>query len=88
MAEKKKRRKPKENERMGFTITAAELMAFLTAHGFHKETRRGRHGVKMVKGAHKIPMPQHGGALTLGTARGILAQAGYKPQDVMDWRQG
>jgi hypothetical protein len=45
---------------MGFTITAIELMAFLAAKGYRKETGRGRHGVKMV-GATRIPIPAHPG---------------------------
>ncbi|MDR1510321.1 MAG: type II toxin-antitoxin system HicA family toxin [Synergistaceae bacterium] len=72
---------------MGFTITAAELIAFLTAQGFHIETGRGRHGTKAVKGGLQVSIPMHGGDLKDGTARSILRQAGYKPADVMNWRR-
>ena len=61
---------------MGFVTTAAEIMAFLKSKGFTIETGRGRHGTKVVKGKHKIPIPRHGGALAKGTVDGILAEAG------------
>jgi predicted RNA binding protein YcfA (HicA-like mRNA interferase family) len=73
---------------VGFTITAAELIAFLTAQGFHKETRRGRHGVKMVKGSMRIPMPAHAGDMKPGTVKDILRKAGYTGNDIMKWREG
>jgi predicted RNA binding protein YcfA (HicA-like mRNA interferase family) len=72
---------------MGFTITAAELIAFLTAQGYHIETGRARHGTKAVKGKHKISIPMHRGEIKEGTARSILRQAGYTPNDVMNWRR-
>jgi predicted RNA binding protein YcfA (HicA-like mRNA interferase family) len=71
---------------VGFTITAAELIAFLATQGFHKETRRGRHGVKMVKGRNHIPIPVHSRDLSKHTANKILAQAGFTADDVMNWR--
>jgi predicted RNA binding protein YcfA (HicA-like mRNA interferase family) len=72
---------------MGFTVTAAELIAFLAAHGFRKETGHGRHGVKMAKGGQRIPIPAHQGDLKTNTARKILKMAGYSVDDVLDWRQ-
>jgi predicted RNA binding protein YcfA (HicA-like mRNA interferase family) len=72
---------------MGFTITAAELITFLAAQGFHKETRRERHGVKMVKGSMRLPIPEHPGDMPIGTAKNILAQAGYSINDVIEWRR-
>jgi hypothetical protein len=48
---------------MGFTITAAELIAFLAAQGFHIETGRWRHGVKAVRDEQRIPIPAHSGDL-------------------------
>jgi len=72
---------------MGFTITAAELMAFLRSKGYTIQTGRGRHGTKAVKGNHRISIPMHGGTLAKGTAREILAKAGYRPDDFMEWRQ-
>jgi predicted RNA binding protein YcfA (HicA-like mRNA interferase family) len=71
---------------MGFTITAGEIMAFLASKGFHKETGRGKHGVKMVIGTISIPIPVHPGDMLIGTAKSILAQAGYTINDVMEWR--
>jgi predicted RNA binding protein YcfA (HicA-like mRNA interferase family) len=73
---------------MGFTITAAELIAFLTAQGFHIETRRGRHGVKAVKGGQRIPIPTHSGDMRKGTVNNILNQAGFDENDVIRWRNG
>jgi predicted RNA binding protein YcfA (HicA-like mRNA interferase family) len=72
---------------MGFTITAAELIAFLAAQGFRVETGQGRHGVKAVKGSQRIPIPAHQGDLKTNTARKILKMAGYSVNDVLDWRQ-
>jgi predicted RNA binding protein YcfA (HicA-like mRNA interferase family) len=71
---------------MGFTITATELMAFLAAKGYHKETGRGRHGVKMVMGGMRISIPAHSRDLRVGTATSILAQAGYTTDDFIKWR--
>jgi predicted RNA binding protein YcfA (HicA-like mRNA interferase family) len=71
---------------MGFTITAAELIAFLTAQGFRKETGRGRHGVKMVKGKLRVPIPDHRLDMPKGTAVHVLLQAGFTPDDVIKWR--
>ena len=72
---------------MGFTITAAELMAFLRSKGYTIQTGRGRHGTKAVRGNHRIPIPIHGGTLAKGTVDGILSEAGYSPNDVMEWRR-
>ena len=72
---------------MGFTITAAELMAFLRSKGYTMQTGSGRHGTKAVRGAQRIPIPRHGGTMADGTVRGILAQAGYTTNDVMEWRR-
>ena len=72
---------------MGFTVTVAELLAFLRFKGYTIQTGGGRHGTKVVKGNHKIPIPTHGGVLGKGTARKILSEAGYRPDDYMDWRQ-
>jgi predicted RNA binding protein YcfA (HicA-like mRNA interferase family) len=72
---------------MGFTITAGEIMAFLASKGFHKETGRGKHGVKMVIGGVRIPIPAHPGDLSDFTAKNILRMAGYTVNDVMDWRR-
>jgi predicted RNA binding protein YcfA (HicA-like mRNA interferase family) len=72
---------------MGFTITAAELIAFLASKGFHRETERARHGVKMVKGSLRLPIPAHAGDMPIGTAKNILAQAGYSINDVIEWRR-
>ena len=72
---------------MGFTITAAELMAFLRSKGYTIQSGKGRHGVKAVKGGQRISIPINGGTMADGTARGILAQAGYTINDVMDWRR-
>jgi predicted RNA binding protein YcfA (HicA-like mRNA interferase family) len=71
---------------MGFTITAAEIMAFLASKGFHKETGRGKHGVKMVSGETRISIPIHRRDVSKGTADNILKQAGYTSEDVMKWR--
>jgi predicted RNA binding protein YcfA (HicA-like mRNA interferase family) len=72
---------------MGFTITAAELMSFLASKGFHRETGRGRHGIKMVKGGVRIPIPAHPGDIKTNTAKKILRMAGYSVEDILDWRQ-
>jgi predicted RNA binding protein YcfA (HicA-like mRNA interferase family) len=71
---------------MGFTITEAELIAFLASKGFRKETGRGRHGVKMANGTMRIPITSHRGDMDKGTANKILKQAGYTPDDVLKWR--
>ena len=71
---------------MGFTITAAELIAFLRSKGYTIQTGMGRHGTKAVKGNYRISIPRHGGTLAKGTAREILAIAGYTINDVMEWR--
>ena len=72
---------------MGFTITAAELLAFLRSKGYMIQTGKGRHGVKAVKGRQRIPIPIHGGTLGKGVAVKILVRAGYIPDDVMEWRR-
>ena len=72
---------------MGFTITTPELLAFLRSKGYTIQTGRGRHGTKAVKGNYRIPIPIHAGTMAGGTARGILAQAGYTINDVMEWRR-
>ena len=71
---------------MGFVITTDEIMAFLASKGYTRETGRGRHGVKMVKGENRIPVPTHSRDLSKHTAGKILSQAGFTPDDVMDWR--
>ena len=72
---------------MGFTITAAEIIAFLASKGYVQETTRARHGVKMVKGNHKISIVSHGSRdIPKGTANSILGQAGYTADDVINWR--
>ena len=73
---------------MGFTITASELIAFLRSKGYTIQTGRGRHGTKAVKGNHRIPIPAHSRDIAVGTANGILAQAGYTINDLMEWRRG
>ena len=73
---------------MGFTVTVAELLAFLRSKGYTVQTGRGRHGTKAVKGNHKIPIPAHGGTLGKGVAHKILSDAGgYTEDDVMKWRR-
>jgi predicted RNA binding protein YcfA (HicA-like mRNA interferase family) len=72
---------------MGFTMTAVELIAFLVSNGYRKETRRGKHGVKMVMGPVRIPIPVHSGSVPIGTVKKILAQAGYSINDVKEWRR-
>ena len=67
--------------------TAAEIMAFLKSKGYHVETGRGRHGTKAIKGKHKIPLPRHGGTLAKGTVDGILAEAGFSANDLIEWRR-
>jgi predicted RNA binding protein YcfA (HicA-like mRNA interferase family) len=71
---------------LGFTITAAELIAFLVSKGYHKETGRGRHGVKMVLGSTRIPIPVHRRDIPKGTINDILGRAGFDPDDVIEWR--
>ena len=71
---------------MGFTITAAELLAFLRSKGYEIQTGRGKHGTKAVKGKQKIPIPIHGGDVPSGTVVGILGQAGYDKDDFLEWR--
>lgn len=72
---------------MAFTITAAELIAFLRSKGFAVETGRGRHGTKVVIGGQRIPIPAHGGDMPQGTVNRILKIAGYAIDDVMKWRR-
>ena len=72
---------------MGFVTTAAEIMAFLKSKGYHVEKGRGRHGVKMVKGSHRIAIPAHSRDMAIGTTNGILGQAGYIINDMMEWRR-
>jgi len=72
---------------MGFVTTAAEIMAFLRSKGFTIETGRGKHGTKALRGGHKIPIPMHSRALNKATACKILSEAGYRPDDLMEWRR-
>jgi len=72
---------------VGFTITVAELLAFLRSKGYTVQTGRGRHGTKAVNGNHRIPIPIHGGTLGKGLVSTILDQAGYTANDVMEWRR-
>jgi predicted RNA binding protein YcfA (HicA-like mRNA interferase family) len=71
---------------VGFTITAAEMMAFLASKGYHKETGRGKHGVKMAKDGNRIPIPAHPGDMRRKTVSNILSRAGFDENDVMEWR--
>jgi predicted RNA binding protein YcfA (HicA-like mRNA interferase family) len=71
---------------MGFTMTAAEVIAFLVAHGYHEEGG-GKH-LKMVKGGHRVPVPKHPGDMRKGTVNKILSLAGFTQNDVMEWRNG
>jgi predicted RNA binding protein YcfA (HicA-like mRNA interferase family) len=73
---------------MGFTITVAEIMAFLTSKGYRIETGKGRHGTKAVKGGYRVSIPAHPGDIAKGTAKEILKQAGYTINDVIAWRRG
>jgi predicted RNase H-like HicB family nuclease len=61
-----------------------EITAFLASKGYTKETGLGRHGVKMVKGENRIPVPVHSRNLSKHTAGKILSQAGFTPDDVME----
>jgi predicted RNA binding protein YcfA (HicA-like mRNA interferase family) len=70
---------------MGFTVTAAELRRFLEAHGFKALSQNGSH-LKMGDGTRTTIVPMHTGDLKQKTARGILAQAGFTVNDVMNWR--
>jgi predicted RNA binding protein YcfA (HicA-like mRNA interferase family) len=72
---------------MGFVTTAAEIIAFLVSKGYRRETGHGRHGVKMVKDKIYIPIPEHPGDMPTGTAKNILAMAGYTINDLIDWRR-
>jgi uncharacterized protein (UPF0276 family) len=69
---------------MSFTITEAEMIAFLAAHGYSKQGG-GRH-VKMTNGKTRIPITSHGGDMDKGTANKVLKRAGYTPDDVLKWR--
>jgi predicted RNA binding protein YcfA (HicA-like mRNA interferase family) len=71
---------------MGFTVTVAELIAFLAAQGFRRETTGGRHGVKMVKGRLRVPIPAHKRDMAKGTANHVLLQSGFTADDVIRWR--
>jgi predicted RNA binding protein YcfA (HicA-like mRNA interferase family) len=73
---------------MGFTITVAEITAFLISKGYRIETGKGRHGTKAVRDGHRISIPTHPGDIAKGTAKEILKQAGYTINDVMAWRRG
>ena len=75
-------------DKMGFVTTADEIIAFLKSKGYHVETGRGRHGIKMVKGSQRIAIPTHSRDIATGTASGILRQAGYTINDMMGWRRG
>ncbi|MDR1915941.1 MAG: type II toxin-antitoxin system HicA family toxin [Synergistaceae bacterium] len=70
---------------MGFTITEAELIAFLASKGFRRECG-GKHP-KMVKGKLRVPIPAHRGDMCKGTVNDILNQAGYTVSDVLIWRR-
>jgi predicted RNA binding protein YcfA (HicA-like mRNA interferase family) len=70
---------------MGFTITAGELKRFLEANGFYVVSQNGSH-LKMTNGARITVVPMHTGDMKQKTARGILAQAGFTVNDVMNWR--
>ena len=73
---------------MGFTVTVAELFAFLRSKGFTIKTGQGRHGTKAVKGNLKIPIPIHGGGtLAKGTVASVLVDAGYTGNDFIEWRR-
>ena len=69
---------------MGFTMTTAEMIAFLVAHGYRQEGG-GKHP-KLVKGRNKIPIPSHLGDMRKGTVNNILGRAGFSESDVMEWR--
>jgi predicted RNA binding protein YcfA (HicA-like mRNA interferase family) len=70
---------------MGFTITANELKQFLMANGFYAVNQSGSH-LKMTNGIRTTVVPMHTGDMKQKTARGILAQAGFTVNDVMNWR--
>jgi predicted RNA binding protein YcfA (HicA-like mRNA interferase family) len=72
---------------VGFTIRVAELIAFLQSKGYAMQTGQGRHSTKAVKDGHRIPIPMHGGVLGKGIACKILSEAGFKPEDLMEWRK-
>jgi predicted RNA binding protein YcfA (HicA-like mRNA interferase family) len=71
---------------MGFTTTAAEIIAFLASKGYRRETGRGKHGVKTAKGGNRIPIPMHPGDMRRKTVNNILNQAGFDENDVLEWR--
>jgi predicted RNA binding protein YcfA (HicA-like mRNA interferase family) len=70
---------------MGFTITAMELRRFLEAHGFYAVSQNGSH-MKMTNGTRTTIVPMHIGDMKQKTARGILSQAGFTVNDVLNWR--
>jgi predicted RNA binding protein YcfA (HicA-like mRNA interferase family) len=73
---------------LGFTVTVAEVLAFLRTKGYTVQTGKGKHGTKAVKGKQKIPIPIHGGGtLGKGVADKILSRAGYGLNDLIEWRQ-
>jgi predicted RNA binding protein YcfA (HicA-like mRNA interferase family) len=81
------RRPRRAKDRVGFTITVFELLAFLRSKGYTIQTGHGRHGVKAVRGGQRIPIPAHPGDLSIATAVRILKQAGQTINDVLEWRQ-
>jgi predicted RNA binding protein YcfA (HicA-like mRNA interferase family) len=70
---------------LGFTMTVDEIIRFLQSKGFMKQVG-GRHQIHMVKGKQKIPVPSHTGTTAKGTVKNNLKAAGYKSEDVMEWR--
>ena len=73
-----------KDERMGFTMTAAQMRKYLAARGFRAISQRGSH-VKMTNGTDTTIVPMQVGDLAPGTLRGILADAGLNVADAKKW---
>jgi len=58
-------------------VTANDLIRYLRQAGITVETTGGKHGIKAVVGAKKVPIPMHGGkTLKQKTLRRILKELG------------
>lgn len=70
------------------TITAAELVRFLKAKGFEEDRQRGSHLTLWHEERRVgVTVPVHSGTdLGRGITQRILKDAGFTPQDFINWR--
>lgn len=64
------------------SIKPKRLVAILLRFGFVFDRQRGSHATYVHLNGNRATIPMHPGDIPPGTLRGILGDAGLKPEDI------